>query len=477
MVDRPGAVSNKWIVLLITSFGAFMTPFDASVVGLALPRITAEFQTSFIVSIWIPMGYLLALTSLLVIVGRLSDIYGRKDFYNIGIVLFTLFSALCGLAGSMGQLIFYRILQGAGSAFISANSTAIVTDAFPPGERGKALGINVTAVYLGLSLGPIVGGSLVHIWGWRSIFFINVPIGLITLVLSQLKLPQLESSHKRASFDWAGSAIFASSLAALLIYLTFGQIYGFENAGVSALAVLSAMGFAAFFLTQIRTRKEPLLDLRLFTKNRLFAASNTSALLNYMAMFGAPFLLSYYMQGALAFSPGKTGIFLVPMPFMMMAISPMAGWLSDRVGSRFLCSAGMILISFSLYLLSRLTIASQPIAIMGPLFIMGLGMGLFSSPNNSAVMGSVSRDKLGVAAGTIGTMRFLGQALSLAILSTITESVLPRGAMLSLLLGIKKSSSEMAGEIFVKGIGRAFLAASIIAATGVVFSLIRGPKR
>jgi EmrB/QacA subfamily drug resistance transporter len=463
-------------VLLVTTIGAFMTPLDGSIVIIAIPSIASSINLSLESAVWIPLAYLLFLTVLLITVGRLADLKGRRDFYALGFVIFTAGSVLCGLSATDLQLIIFRAMQGVGAAFVLANSAAIVTDSFPSQERGKALGINTMAVYIGLTSGPIIGGVLVQNYGWRSIFFVNVPIGILVVTLTMLKLKETAAKQSGSGFDLAGATTLSIALASLLVIFTLGGTYGWTSAPTIALLVLGSTLFALFLYVESRVARHPTFDLSLFTRNRLFAAANTTALLIYVAVNGVTLMISIFLQNVQGLDPQTTGFYLIAQSVTMALLSPLSGWLSDKVGSRLLASPGMLLVSVGLYLFSQLNAESSALEVISRLALVGLGFGLFSSPNTSAVMGSVKPAKLGVAAGTLGTMRFMGQSIGLALLGTVMTATLPPQAMLAVFAGISTQSTVAIGE-FVQGMRDFFLIAAAIGVVGTVTSLARGPDR
>lgn len=468
--------SYRWIVLLMTSIGAFMAPLDGSIVSVSLPSITKGLNMSYAMAIWVPTAYLAALTVLLLSIGRLSDMRGRKPFFVSGFAIFTLASLLCSISSNGLQLIAFRVMQGAGAAFIGATATAIVTDVFPGKERGKALGINTMAVYVGLAIGPSLGGFLTSAIGWRSIFYVNVPIGLFVILLSLWKLRE-SCVPKQKRFDLAGASSFSLGIVPLLLALTLGGSYGWSSYLTISLLMGAGIFLALFFLIERIRGNDAMLDTSLFSKNRLFAAANLSALLNYTSFFGVSFFISFYLQRALNESALQAGAILFVMPVTMAVLSPLSGWLSDRLGSRILASLGMSLICVGLLWTSTLTLTSSPVDVAIRLFIIGSGMGLFSSPNTSAVMGSIERSRLGIASGTLATMRFLGQSLSLAMMSAIFATFLSSNMLSALFIGVNLPALGVAAQVFVEGMKGAFIISAIISAVGIATSLIRGSNK
>ncbi len=406
--------SYKWFILLVTSIGSFMSPMDSSIVSVSLPSITSDLNMTYAMAIWVPAAYLVSLTVLLLSIGRLSDMRGRKPFFITGFAVFTVASFLCSISISGLQLIAFRTVQGAGAAFMAATSPAIVTDVFPGKERGKALGINAMSVYVGLAVGPSLGGFLTSVVGWRSIFYVNIPIGILVVAMSLWKLKDpLKSSEK--GFDLTGALSFSLGIIPLLLALTLGGIYGWSTPMIITLLIASGAFLVGFVLLERKKGDQAMLDVTLFTRNRQFSAANISALLNYTSYFGVAFFISFYLQRALGYSALQAGIILFIMPLAMAVLSPVSGWLSDKVGSRALASSGMALICVGLLLVSTLNLSSSSTNVAFGLFVIGLGMGLFSSPNTSAVMGSVDKSRLGIASGTLGTMRFSRAIIKLNI--------------------------------------------------------------
>ena len=388
---------------------SFLTPLMASSVNLALPAISREFSMDALSLSWVATSFLLAAAMFLVPFGRLADIYGRKRIFVYGMILFTLFSFLCGFALSGSMLIALRALQGLGAAMIFATSMAILTSAYPAAERGKVLGFNVAAVYTGLSIGPFVGGMLTQFLGWRSIFYANAGIGLLVciLVLWKLKSEWAESQGER--FDITGSLIYTISLTFLMI--GFSKLPGITGAW----AILAGVGGLVGFVAWERKTSKPLLDISLFAKNVVFGFSNLAALINYSATSAVTFLISLYLQYIKGLDPQHAGFILVAQPLMMAIFSPLAGRLSDSVEPRIVASIGMGIICVMLALLAFVGSETSLALLTAYLLLLGFGFALFSSPNTNAVMSSVERRRYGVASATLGTMRLTGQMLSMGI--------------------------------------------------------------
>jgi EmrB/QacA subfamily drug resistance transporter len=468
--------SYKWIVLLITSVGSMMGPLDGSIVNVSLPVIADRLNMDYVSIIWVPAAYLLTLAVLLLIIGRFSDIHGRKQIFIAGFAIFVFGSFLCSIAKNGSELIVFRILQGGGGACIFATSPAIVTDVFPANERGKALGLNVMAIYIGSALGPTLGGVLTYTLGWQSIFWVNIPIGLLIIVLSLWKLQ--ESHEKKAQpFDLTGTATFAIGLIGILVAMTMGEPLGWTSLPILSLLALVAIAFVLFVFFEGRKGQDAMFDISLITHNRLFAAANIAALLNYTAFFASSLLISFYLQRVIGLSTLVTGGILLATPITMAILAPLSGWTSDRIGSRFLSTSGMVVIAVGLLLLSTLTSDTSTEMVILYLLILGAGMGLFSSPNTSAIMGSVEKRQLGVASGTLATMRTAGQALSLAVTGAVVATVASSKVVSLLFIGTNPSQVTVESAAFVHGMSLAFVVCAVIALIGAVFSYVRGKIR
>ncbi|MCJ7455428.1 MFS transporter [Candidatus Bathyarchaeota archaeon] len=450
-----------------------MAPLDGSIVTIAIPSIASSMMIGLETVVWISLAYLLVLTVLLINAGRLADIRGRKRTYILGFIIFTAGSILCGASATGLQLVIFRAVQGVGAAFIASNSPAIVTESFQSWERGKALGINATAVYAGLMTGPVIGGILVQNFGWRSIFYVNVPIGILVVSLASLKLKEKQTTSVGERFDFVGAVTLSVALASFLVALTLSGAFGWSSIPILSLLLLTVSAFVLFIYTESRLTTHPTFDLSLFTKNRLFAAANTAALLNYIAVSGVTFMISIYLQDILGLPPQSAGLFLIAMAVAMALLSPFSGWLSDRFGSRLLSSGGMLIVTVGLLLLSQLNTTSSVNDIVLRLTLLGVGFGLFSSPNTRAVMSSVDRSKLGVASGTISTMRSTGQAIGLAMAGAVIATALPPQAVLQLFTGLS-AQSAIARDEFIMGMSTVFQIASAISAVGTLASLVRG---
>ncbi len=444
--------------LAASALSSFLTPFMGSAMNIGLPAVAREFGLGAVTLGWVATSYILAAAMFLVPFGRLGDILGRKKIYALGLGVYIAGTATCGLAPSAAILLAGRVVQGLGGAMIFGTGIAILTSIFPPRERGRALGINTAAVYTGLSFGPVLGGFLVQSWGWRGVFWVSVPVALGALgLVAVLKGEWADARGER--FDYAGSTAFGLGLV--------GLMYGFSRLPALSGILITAAGAAAlavFVRLELRS-PHPVLDVRMFRHNRVFAFSNLAALINYSATSAVSFLLSLYLQYIKGLSPRQAGLVLVAQPIMMVLTSPGAGRLSDRVDPRILASAGMAMTSAGLALFAFIDGSTTIASIAGGLVLLGLGFGLFSSPNTNAVMGCVDRRCYGVASASLGTMRLSGQMLSLGLTMLIFSLVLGRAPI-----------TPANFPQFLKSVRLAFVFYAALCFAGIWASLARGNR-
>ena len=451
---------NKRTVLVVAALSPFLATFMASSINIALPSIGREFQMNAVLLGWVATAYILASATCLLPFGRLADIHGRKKILTWGISIFTIASLALTFVPSATVLIALRAVQGIGGAMIFTTSIAILTSVFPIGERGKALGINAAATYLGLSLGPVLGGLLTQHFGWRSIFLVTGLLGaaIIGLILGKLKGEWAEARGEK--FDLTGSVIYGLALT--------GIIYGFSLLPTMLgiwLIIMGAAGIFAFVKRELGA-ESPLLDINLFRKNRVFAFSNLALLLNYSAAYAVTFLISLYLQYIKGLSPPSAGLILVAMPAVQASFSPVAGRLSDRIEPRILASAGMGLITAGLALFIFLGENTSLGFIIASLILIGLGFGFFTSPNTNAIMSSVKQRFYGVASATLATMRQVGMSFSMGITM--------------LLFAIYIGRVEITPEhypMFLSSTKIAFIIFTALCSAGIFASLARGKTR
>jgi len=453
-------MNNKKTVLLIATTASFLTPFMGSSINIALPSIGREFAMDAILLSWVATSYLLAAAVALVPSGRIADIHGRKRIFTYGLWIYTIAAALSAISNSAIMLISFRILQGIGGAMIGVTAIAMLTSVFPVGERGKVLGINVAAVYLGLSLGPALGGLLTQHFGWRSIFWASVPLGLIVIASIFWKLKGEWADAKGEKFDLGGSVIYGIALVALIYGLSLLP----EMSGVWTI-LIGILGILIFIRWETKVAS-PVLNIELFKNNPVFTFSNLAALISYSATFAVAFLLSLYLQYTKGLSPQNAGLILLSMPAMQAIFSPLAGRLSDRIEPRIIASVGMGLTTIGLVLLIFLDQNTAIEFILVSLIILGFGFALFSSPNTNAVMSSVDKRFYGVASATLATMRQIGMMLSMGI------------AMLlfALFIGRVEITPEYY-PAFVSSLKIAFVIFAILCFGGIFASLARGKIR
>jgi len=453
----------KWRAMLVVSIGIFMATLDASIVNLALPTLTDYFNTDIATIEWVILSYLLTVTTLLLTLGRLSDMYGRKPMFLAGLLTFTLGSGLCSLSASADQLIVFRVVQGLGAAMLMANSTAIITAVFPQTERGKALGLTGTVISIGYITGPALGGFLIYWVGWQSIFYINIPVGLLGTVYA-FKTLKPDQVHVSQKFDILGAILMFLSLISLVLAITQGQVLGWDSPAIIALSILFAVFLAGFVIVEKRA-DQPIVELSLF-RNRPFSASNASGFLSFVAMFAVMLLMPFYMEDILGYNPSHVGMAFIAVPLVMAMVAPVSGWISDRTNSFLLSSLGMAVFCLALFLLGNLDQDATYLDIVIRLGMIGLGMGLFQSPNNSIVMGSVPKDRLGIAGGMLGMVRNLGMVTGIAI----SGAVLTSGLQSNQALGLAYEAA------FLGGFHDAFMVAAVICSVGIITSLMRGKR-
>lgn len=402
----------KWKAMFTVWIGIFMATLDGSIVNVALPTLTEYFKTDITTIEWVVMAYLLTITSLLLSLGRISDMVGRKTIFGGGLAIFTIGSGLCAVSSSENQLILYRVIQGIGAAMLMATGIAIITHAFPPRERGKAMGLIGTVVAIGSMTGPVVGGFLIENVGWQSIFYINIPIGIFGTAMAFTVLRKDETTSGQ-TFDVPGALALFISLMSLLLALSQGQEFGWRSNYITLLFISSIVFFILFIKVEIDV-KQPVMELRHF-RNRPFAAANISAFISFIAMFTVILLMPFFLEKELGYSPQEVGIVFLAVPLVMSVVSPVSGWLSDRTNSYILSSIGVGIASIAIFSLGFLSPSSGFIDVALRLALLGLGMGLFQAPNNSIIMGSLPKEQLGIAAGTLGTMRNMGMVIGVAV--------------------------------------------------------------
>jgi len=457
MRGRLASVDRKWWVLISVGMGTFMSALDGSVVNTVLPVLNQAFGSDVATIEWVVTVYLLIVSGLLLSVGRLGDLRGHKKVYLTGFAIFILASALNGQAPSAVSLIVTRGIQALGAAMLFANSPAILTKNFPSEQRGQALGLQATMTYLGLTAGPSVGGWLADAFGWRAVFYINVPVGGLAMLLSYLYIPSDQRREADESFDVRGAFLFLAGLIALLLGLNQGHAWGWTSAPVLGLMVLALVLLTIFTRHEMSVRS-PMLDLRLF-RSQNFSVATLTAVFNYMCVYSVLFLMPFYLIDGRGFSPAQAGLILTAQPLVMAVVAPLSGTLSDRIGTRLPSTLGLAALGAGLLLLAGLGPTSSIRQVVVFLGVAGLGVGIFTSPNNSALMGSAPHERQGIAAGILATARNVGMMLGIGLAGAIFTSILAR------------SGSTTAGSGLFNAVHYGFLGAAVAAALGVIVSL------
>lgn len=411
--------SRKWYVMAAVAMGVFLATIDGSIVNVALPTFVTELNTTFPVVQWVVLSYMLAVTTLLLGVGRLADMVGKKSIYIAGMGIFTVSSALCGLSPSVFWLIGFRVLQAIGGAMVMGLGPAIVTEAFPPTERGKALGISGSVVSVGIVAGPTIGGILIDALSWHWIFFVNVPIGIIGILVSVQFLPDVRPSSGQ-KFDYAGAITLFLSLSGLLLALTIGQDSGFLAPLVLVLFGTWLVFMAIFVVIELKTQ-QPMVNLKLFA-NGLLSVNLVTAIITFVSVAGTIFLMPFYLENVLGHSPRTVGLLLAITPIALGIAAPIAGLLSDRFGPRPITVAGLLVLVVGFAGLITLDEHTTMVGYILRFLVIGTGMGIFQSPNNSAIMGSAPRSQLGVVSGLLAISRVLGQTIGVAVIGSIWAS-------------------------------------------------------
>ncbi len=458
--------SKRYSILAAVMVGNIMGPVDASIVNVVLPTIAQYFGVGVSAAQWVPMVYLLTIGSLLMFYGRLGDILGYKKIYLAGLAGFIVASALCGLSPSMRWLIVFRTLQGLAAGMFMSMPFAIITAAFPPQERGTALGINAIGISAGLALGPSLGGFLASFLGWRSVFLINVPIGIAAMFWGSRLVPNFKG--RPAKIDIPGMLLGCLSLLFILLFVN-----RFQNPvsdSMTFFLLFASLAAIITFLKRESSVPEPMLNLGLF-RSVTFSLASASSLLNFMAQYIMVFLTPFYLQRVLHFETDRVGLIMTSFPLAVMSVAPFSGALSDRIGTSLLAFAGAGLCALSLFLMSRLPAAAGTADVVWRVAVFGVGTGIFQSPNNSAAMGNVPRQNLGIASGILSTVRTVGMVMGIAA----------GGAVLSAFVSpsvLQKASLHRAeSDAFLTGLEYAYMTGSALTGIAALTSLVRRQER
>lgn len=410
---------KKWIVLLSVGMGVFLATIDGTIVNIGLNTLVKELDQPLAVVEWVVLAYMLTLCTFMLSIGRLGDMIGKKKLYMAGLVIFTVGSGLCGISPNIYWLISFRILQAIGGSMLMALGTALVTEAFPSQERGKAMGIFGTLVSVGIITGPTIGGLILESLTWNWLFFVNLPIGVAGVIMVSRFVPESQLMPKQ-KFDFKGAGILFISLVSFLIALTLGQYDGFNNARVYILLALFVSAMALFIRVESRTA-QPMIDLRMFA-NRMFTINLITGFFTFIVSAGITLIIPLYLQNILHYSTSMTGLLMAITPVTVAVIAPFAGSLSDRVGSRQITTLGLIMLLIGYISLSSLSADTTSIGYILRFIPVGIGVGMFQSPNNSAIMGASSRENLGVASSLLSLTRTIGQTTGIALLGAFWET-------------------------------------------------------
>ena len=471
---RAGAagIDYKWVALSVTTLGAAMSAIDSSIVVLALPSIMTSLHSDLVTMIWVLMGYILMSTICLMLFGRLADMFGRVRMYNAGFAVFTFGSLLCAIAGSGPQLVLFRLVQGLGGAMLMANGMAIITEAFPPGERGRAMGINSITWAIGSIVGPVAGGAILAVGSWRWIFLVNLPVGIIGTTWAYLALHELGPRRTLEHFDLRGMLLFSGGISALLLALSQGVSWGWLSAPTLALVAVFAVLEGLFVLFE-RAEGPHFIEPALF-RSRILTFGTAAATFQSLSMFAVNFLLLFYLQGVKGIGPLQAAVMVLPLSLVQSVVGPLGGALSDRIGARVPATAGLLLQAIACLVLAQLTAASDYLALLAGLLVLGLGGGLFWSPNTSAVMGAAPRERLGVASATLATFRQTGMVTSFALALAVAAAAIPPRDVGQIFLG---TSVELGGPVmsaFTVGMSHALLVSAAIVLVASALTFIAG---
>jgi len=462
----------KWIALSNTTIGILMSSLDTNIVLIALPTIARTLHgMTALDALWILLGYQLVVASVLVNFGRLSDIFGRVRLYKMGFAIFTIGSGLCSISQNGAELIGFRLVQAIGAGFLFSNSAAIVTDAFPPEERGSALGINQISIVVGSVLGLVLGGVLTTLVGWSSIFWVNIPIGTFATVWAHFRLKEIRTSPKsRKKIDLIGNLTFAGGLVMALLSITLYAIVGISLVLTLEMLGLSSMFFILFYFEEKRT-VDPMFDLSLF-RNRIFSVGNETIFLNALSRGSFTLVMVFYLQGPLMhLSPLQAGIFLIPLSVSLSVFGPISGTLSDRYGQRGFVIAGLALSTVGFLIMTTITGVLNFYSLILPLALIGSGMGIFASPNRASIMSSSPPERRGLASGISTTLVNVGNTLSIGIAFILMGTSIPRNALDSIFAGT--SSGILTGSLtdFVHSVHIVFIASAVMLVLSILLYL------
>ena len=456
--------SRKWYVMVAVGVSILLSTIDLTIVNVALPTLVRDLNSNFPTVQWVVLSYLLTQATLLLGIGRLGDIFGKKKLFITGFIIFTVGSILCGLSPTVYWLIAFRVVQAVGAALLLALGMAIITEAFPPAERGKALGISGSIISVGIIVGPTLGGLIISSLSWSWIFFVNIPIGMIGILVGLRYIPDFKP-HGHQKFDYFGAVTLFISLLTLLLALTWGQQLGFTEPRIMLLFLAWTIFLVLFLIIEWRI-SHPMIELPIF-RNNLFSIGLITSFMTFVAIAGTVILMPFYLENVLGYSIRQVGLLMAVVPIFMTVIAPVSGTLSDRFGTRPMTVIGLLVLLAGYYAMSTLNANTTAFGYLLRLLPVGVGMGIFQSPNNSAIMGSLSRERLGIASGLLSISRVLGQTTGTAILGAIWASrvTVHTGSILS---GGATTAPIIAQ---VSGLQDTFWVVIILMALGLVLSI------
>lgn len=460
----PTSYRHKWWIIVAVSLTLFLGTVDGTIVNVALPTLVREFNTNFPTIQWVVLAFLLGLSTLQLSVGRLADMVGKKRIFASGLVVFITGSALCGLSPSVYWLIGFRLLQSVGAAMTVALGVAIVTETWPPHERGKAIGISGGVISLGIVVGPTLGGLIIDALNWRWIFFVNIPIGLVALLLILRYIPPLKPKTHAETFDFVGAALTGVGLLAMALSLTVGQRLGFTDPRMLALFGLTGVCVILFLWVEQRVAY-PMVDLGLF-RNLEFSLNLVTGSFTFIAISSVVFLLPFYLELVLDLPVRQVGLLIAIVPIVLGVVGPLAGSLSDRFGTRRVSLVGLVFLLVGYLACSRFGTETTPLLYVLGMLPIGLGMATFQSPNNSAIMGAAPRNRLGIASGMLSMTRTLGQTIGIALLGALFAT------RLSYYAGYPVDISDASADVFVSALHDQFLVVAVLIALGLMLSLL-----
>ena len=456
---------SRWTILIIVLMSTFMSALDGSIVNVALPKMAKALNVTTSSIQLVAISYLIVIAGTVLIFGRLGDMLGKAKMFKFGMGLFTFGSLLCGITSSFPVLIMARVVQAIGAAGTMANNQGIITEIFPPNERGKALGFLGTSVALGSLVGPGLGGLIVGAASWEFIFLINVPIGIIALFYAIKLLPKGRKTVQ-GKMDGIGAILFMFTIVPLFVALSEGLNSGFTDPIILTGFAASIISFIAFILVE-KKKQNPLLQLQIFS-NKLFSLSIFCGFITFVAIFCNNIILPFYLQDVMSYTPQHTGLILMVYPLLLTVVAPISGALSDKIGSEVLTFIGLVLISLGLILMSILNVDSTVLTMIIFIGIMSIGMGLFQSPNNSLIMSTVPKDKLGIAGSVNALVRNLGMVCGIALATTLLYS------MMSSKIGYRVTDFVVGrNDAFIYGMRIVYITAGVISLVGAALTFLR----